>query len=393
MAQPAPIAGGNGFGPHAPMQGQMMLSGPAVEDRWSYIDAQGTVQGPFTHDQLLVWVRQGHFCSRTLARREGEAAFRTLLSYGLMQKEASDDAKEIEETLTPLIGTCWFYIDSNGVQQGPFDLHKMREWNPRFFDGETLVRCGDSSSSEFVPLRTTVIAQTLDDQAFSHGGFYAGSGGSGVNDGGDEETHVLTANSSNSLETPTESPVGAVGAIVAPNKSASDSVAAHRDQRVDARFESAERRAVSAEKRAQVAEECMATAQRELASVQERFVATENVNKELASELEVSMHTLREKVTLVEELNKRVESMKAELSRLQVFEMAFSMMKDGIDLIQGLGGNSGGAGHSLGGAKDSKRTSPPKSSSSASGKQPGLSGSRNSKKNKLRRSNNNSKTK
>ena len=116
MGQPSPVTGANGFAPHAQIPGQMVPPAPGA-GRWSYIDAQGKVQGLFTHDQLMAWVRQGHFCSRTLARREGEPAFRTLMSHGLLQQGPNVDEKE-KETLIPLIGTCWFYIDSNGVKQG-----------------------------------------------------------------------------------------------------------------------------------------------------------------------------------------------------------------------------------------------------------------------------------
>ena len=48
-----------------------------------------------------------------------------------------------------------------------------------------MVRCGDSSTSEFVPLRTTVIAQTLDNEAFSRGRFF-GSQTHGDKEGNDK---------------------------------------------------------------------------------------------------------------------------------------------------------------------------------------------------------------
>jgi hypothetical protein len=315
------------------------------------------------------------------------------MSHGLMQQGANDDAKEIEETLIPLIGTCWFYIDSNGIQQGPFDLHKMREWNPRFFDGETLVRCGESSSSEFVPLRTTVIAQTLDDQAFSQGGFYAGAGASSGNDGSDDGVSVSTS-SVGSMERTAAGPIGAAGAAGGANVSAkgagaTSSKALRGDpQSLKAHFESVERRAVDAEERAHVAEECMASAQRELAAAQERCVAAEKESKQLAAKLDSSTRTLREKSAVQQELQTRVESMNAELRRLQVFEVAFGMMKDGIDLIRG---TTDGVQPGLSASNDSKSASPLPSSSSSSGKQSRSSGSRSSKKG--RRSNNQAKVK
>eukprot|EP00946_MAST-07B_sp_MAST-7B-sp1_P002775 g2775.t1 len=360
----------------------MMPPAPGAVDRWSYIDAQGNVQGPFTHEQLMAWVRQGHFCSRTLARREGEPAFRTLMSHGLLQRGPNDDEKEVEETLIPLIGTCWYYIDSNGVKQGPFDLHKMREWSPRFFDGETLVRCGDSSTSEFVPLRTTVIAQTLDNEAFSRTGFFGGQ----TRD--DEEGSDKVGSSSCGPENAdTASSGGVRGVEIGSNSSANEvattNMATRGDQHsLDVGFDHVERRAAAAEERARIAEECMASAQRELAASQERFVEAEKKKNELVSKLDASTRTLREKTAIEQELKTRVETLTAEVGRLQVFEVAFSMMKDGIDLIHDLDAKNTHARRPVDTPRDSKSSSKASSPSFSSGSKAhaGSSGPKNFKK-------------
>ena len=322
-SSPSTVQHGHGYLSPAPIP---VIQNALVSERWSYIDARGSVQGMFDHEQIIAWVTQGHFCSRTFARRESENVFRTLKSHGLFQKEANDDTRDIREMESWRLGNCWFYIDSNGVEQGPFDLHKMREWSPRFFDGATLVRCGESST-EFVQLRTTVIAQKLDDPAFSNGGFFGSSEEDNNNDG----------NTSSGKGEPKSAPSGANG-ISDSTRSSNASVLTndHQEQQQgNYRLQSASQQLIAAaEERAKVAEECVTASQRELAAAQERYIAIQKKNKDLESKIEDITQSLSQKETAEQELLSHIESLNIEVERLQVFEVAFGMMQEGIDLIQ-----------------------------------------------------------
>ena len=126
----------------------------------------------------------------------------------------------------------------------------------------------------------------------------------------------------------------------------------------------------------------MASAERELAASQERFVEAEKKKNELVSKLDASTRTLREKTAIEQELKTRVETLTAEIGRLQVFEVAFSMMKDGIDLIHGLDAKNARARRAIDTSRDSKSSSKASSPSSSSGSRAlaGSSGSKNFKK-------------
>ena len=46
---------------------------------------------------------------------------------------------------------CWYYIDPNGVTQGPFDDMQMQQWNENgYFTPDLMMKRGDHS--DFVPL-------------------------------------------------------------------------------------------------------------------------------------------------------------------------------------------------------------------------------------------------
>ena len=136
---------------------------PIMHQQWTYIDASGVVQGPFEEHQLVAWMQSGHFCNRTLAKRTSNDIYRSLVVHGFAVNQNDLEARESEAWRYK----DWYYMDSNNIMQGPYDLQKMRMWSAEYFDENTMVCCGatGTGNDNFQPLGNTVIGYQVDDSS------------------------------------------------------------------------------------------------------------------------------------------------------------------------------------------------------------------------------------
>ena len=84
---------------------------------WYYIDAQHTVHGPYHTDQMRYWYSQGWFNSNNIPlRHTSETKYKKLTQ-----------RKQLP-SFTIVCENRWYYIDTQGIEQGPFTDAMMSTW-------------------------------------------------------------------------------------------------------------------------------------------------------------------------------------------------------------------------------------------------------------------------
>ena len=135
-----------------PNEGLAVHPTPTVfgPDEYSYVDVSGVIQGPFSFNQLQVWISQNLF-PPTLYTRRGHEMFLELGELGLMSYSSDPIERKV-----PWRENMWYYLDRQATQQGPYPYDQILNWvQQNFLTPEILVRCGEGSGP-FTPLAKTV---------------------------------------------------------------------------------------------------------------------------------------------------------------------------------------------------------------------------------------------
>ena len=164
----------------ATLTAELTAETPMEKGTWTYIDALGIVQGPFEEHQLVAWMKSGHFCDRTLAKKcsnDNTGVYRSLVHHGfdvVMGRHGLFGHSDVElREMESWRYKDWYFMDSNNCMQGPYDLQRMRMWlHDTFFDENTMVCCrenaaakGATASDNFQPLGKTVVGCRVEDSS------------------------------------------------------------------------------------------------------------------------------------------------------------------------------------------------------------------------------------
>ena len=114
-------------------------------DQYSYVDVNGVIQGPFSMFQIQDWIQQGHFKPSIHLRQGSVGIFQDLSAMGLMNyKEDPNSEQGRLERSVPYLEKNWYYIDRQGIQQGPFSYNIMYDWVVQGqLTPEIVARCGE----------------------------------------------------------------------------------------------------------------------------------------------------------------------------------------------------------------------------------------------------------
>eukprot|EP00944_MAST-04C_sp_MAST-4C-sp1_P001080 g1080.t1 len=135
-----PVPQGN----YVPSPGPLDHS-PVMLDQYSYVDVNGVIQGPFSMFQIQDWIQQGHFRPSIHLRQGSVGIFQDLSVMGLMNyKEDPNSEQGRLERSVPYLEKNWYYIDRQGIQQGPFSYNIMYDWVVQGqLTPEIVARCGE----------------------------------------------------------------------------------------------------------------------------------------------------------------------------------------------------------------------------------------------------------
>ena len=129
-------------GAHA-LQGTTIESGatnPHVSSEggsWFYVDQEGKVQGPFEVCLMRKWYKEGRLADTLPISPIYGGPFRTL----------SSCFSNFRDAFT-MGGNTWYYLDCQGIRQGPHELDRMREWFKQGYLTEHLM-ISESSNGPF----------------------------------------------------------------------------------------------------------------------------------------------------------------------------------------------------------------------------------------------------
>ena len=138
--QQQPVPQGNYLASPGPMD-----HSPVMLDQYSYVDVNGVIQGPFSMFQIQEWIQHGHFKPSIHLRQGSVGIFQDLSVMGLMNyKEDPNSEQGRLERSVPYFEKNWYYIDRQGVQQGPFSYNVMYDWVVQGqLTPEIVARCGE----------------------------------------------------------------------------------------------------------------------------------------------------------------------------------------------------------------------------------------------------------
>lgn len=113
--------------PGALLQAKHIFGKMTEEDKWSYLDLNNEVQGPFSQSQMLEWWEAGYLWPELKAKRTSETEYKALkLRPEFSAREKKDQPEEDEED--KISSTIWFYRDDAGQERGPFPFADMKAW-------------------------------------------------------------------------------------------------------------------------------------------------------------------------------------------------------------------------------------------------------------------------
>ena len=126
------------------------ISSPGMQvvdqhDQYSYVDLNGVIQGPYELFQIQEWIQEGHFKPSVNIRQGNIGIFQDLAIMGFMQyKEDPSTELGLIERNVPYLQKNWYYIDRQGIQQGPFSYTMMYDWVVQGqLTPEIVARCGE----------------------------------------------------------------------------------------------------------------------------------------------------------------------------------------------------------------------------------------------------------
>eukprot|EP00808_Paulinella_micropora_P011743 g42926.t1 len=155
--QPAPAAEEKG-------KEQEQSQDVADEVEWMYIDQQGAEQGPFPHEDMADWYEAGFFLPSTMVKKfvKGVVKDATFLPiadrkdclFAQAEKKKKEEKEgegkaahidvleefEVEVDEADIVAApenkkkfVWYYLDAQGIQQGPWSEKQMAIWHAKGF--------------------------------------------------------------------------------------------------------------------------------------------------------------------------------------------------------------------------------------------------------------------